>query len=169
MTKLPPLLPEETYARVCRVAKFDGLSVLIVAGFFALVSATMGDALGAAVGSLAAGAGAMELHGVAVLHHGERRGMSWLVGSQLSLLVVLLGYCALQLVRAKLPELPPETDSLIRMDAEQLGMTKSEFLRLFNRMLYGGFAIITFVYQGGMLLYYQRRRTAVAQALPEET
>ena len=32
------------------------------------------------------GAGAIELHGETLLHHGEIRGMSWLIGSQLCLL-----------------------------------------------------------------------------------
>ena len=161
----PPFLPEETFARVCRVARFDGLSVLLVAGFFALLSAVAGEAVGALIGLLAAGAGAIELHGRTLLHHGERRGMSWLVGSQLFLLVVLLGYCALQLLRARLPALPAEADALLQADADQLGMTKSEFLLLFNRMLYGGFAIVTLVYQGGMALYYLRRRAAVDRVL----
>jgi len=161
----PPLLPEETFSRVCRVARFDGLSVLAVAGFFALLSAVAGEVVGAIIGLLAAGAGAIELHGRTLLHHGEKRGMSWLVGSQLLLLAVLLGYCALQLLRARLPALPAETDALIQMDADQLGMTKQEFLRLFNRMLYGGFAILTLVYQGGMALYYLRRRGPVERAL----
>ena len=54
----PPLLPAETLVRVLRLAKFDGLSVLLIAGVFALLAATAGDFSGALVGLLAAGAGA---------------------------------------------------------------------------------------------------------------
>ena len=164
----PPLLPEETFARVCRVARFDGLSVLAVAGGFALLSAVAGQAVGALIGLLLAGAGAMELHGRTLLCHGSRRGMSWLVGSQFFMLAVMLGYCGLRLARAQFPALPAEAEALIQMDADQLGMTKQEFLQLFNRLLYGGLAIATTVYQGAMAIYYLRRRAAVARALGAE-
>ena len=161
----PPLLPEETFARVCRVARFDGMSVLVVAGVFAVISALAGDVVGAVIGLLVAGAGAMELHGVTLLHHGQPRGMTWLWGSQCFLLLSILGYCGFQLLRSKLPALPPEVATLIQQDADQLGMTVQEFLRMFNRMLYGGVAVATLIYQGGMAFYYLRRRTAVQRAL----
>lgn len=145
------------------------MSVLVLAGALALVSAAMGDVTGAAIGSLAAGAGAMELHGVTVLHHGERRGMRWLIGSQLCLLVVILGYCALQLIRAKVPEIPAELEPMIQMNADAWDMSKHDFLlMMFNRVLYGMLAITTVVYQSGMAIYYLRRRAAVGQALAEE-
>jgi len=54
--KAPPLLPEETLLRVLRVARLDGLSVLVIAGVFALISALAGDGVGAVVGLLVAGA-----------------------------------------------------------------------------------------------------------------
>ncbi len=47
MTKIPPLLPHETFVRVIRLAKLDGLSVSIVAGIFALLAAVAGDLAGA--------------------------------------------------------------------------------------------------------------------------
>ncbi len=165
----PPLLPEETFARVCRVARFDGMSVLVLAGAVALVSATVGDVLGATVGLLAAGAGAIELHGVTVLHHGEPRGMKWLVGSQFTLLAVILGYCALQLIRAKVPEVPPELEPMIQMNADLWEMSKHDFLlMMFNRVLYSALAFATVVYQSAMAFYYLRRRAAVVRALETE-
>ncbi len=165
MTKLPPFLPEETLHRVLRIARLDGMSVAFIAGLFALISALAGDGLGAIVGLLVAGAGAIELHGATLLAHHEARGMKWLVNSQLVLLVTVLGYCALHLIHSPLPELPSEVDTLIQQDADQLGMTKQGFLQLFNRTVYGGVAGATLLYQGGMALYYWRRREAVARAL----
>jgi hypothetical protein len=47
MMKAPPPLPEDTVRRVVRVARFDGWSVLGVAGVLALAAATMGDYVGA--------------------------------------------------------------------------------------------------------------------------
>ena len=71
MTKTPPLLPEETLARVLHIARLDGWSVLGVAGLFALLAASIGDLRGAVVGVIIAGAGAGGLHGVALLRHGS--------------------------------------------------------------------------------------------------
>jgi hypothetical protein len=51
----PPLLPAETLARLLRLAKLDGTSILVISGAFALVSAAMGDRLGALVALMVAG------------------------------------------------------------------------------------------------------------------
>src|SRR5271165_2118927 len=93
----PPKLVSEILRRVLRVARFDGMSVLVLAGFFALVSAASGDVSGAAFGLLIAAAGAVELHGMGLLRAADRRGMSWLVGSQLYLMSVVLGYVGYRL------------------------------------------------------------------------
>src|SRR5471032_2785913 len=50
MAKAPPLLPVEMLRRVVRIAKFDGISVLALAGLFALGSAALGDFKGALIG-----------------------------------------------------------------------------------------------------------------------
>src|SRR5580700_100147 len=63
----PPKLVSEILRSVLRVARFDGVSVLVLAGFFALVSAASGDVSGAAFGLLIAAAGAIELHGMGLL------------------------------------------------------------------------------------------------------
>ena len=93
----PPLLPAHALRRVTHIARLDGLGVLTVAGLFALASALLHDEVGTAIGLVVAGAGAIELHGVALLRHGTERGMRWLVGSQLMLLIVVLGYVVARL------------------------------------------------------------------------
>ena len=103
MKALPPL-PKDTVRRVVRVARFDGWSVLGVAGVLALAAATMGDYVGAIVGLIVAGAGAGELHGASLLSHGEVRGLKWLIGSQLFLMAAIVSYCALRLLH---PDLAP--------------------------------------------------------------
>jgi hypothetical protein len=94
----PPLLPEETLIRVYRLARRDGLSVLMIAGAFALLTAAMGDRTGTAIGLLVSAAGAVELHGAHLLREGETRAMRWLIASQFYLMAVILAYCALRLL-----------------------------------------------------------------------
>ena len=170
----PPILPEETLRRVLRLARFDGMSVLIIAGAFGLLSAVAKDHPGAIVGMLVAGAGAVELHGVALLRAARAEGMNWLVGSQLFLMAAMLGYCAFRLTHVVIPPIPPNPsgllkmlDTIVEMDAQQLGITKEECLRFVYRLSFQLIAAVTVVYQGSMSFYYLRRRAAVVAALPE--
>jgi hypothetical protein len=169
MSKLPPFLPEETLNRVLRIARLDGMSVLVIAGVFALMSALAGDHLGAIVGLLVAGAGAVELHGATLLHHGEPRGMSWLVGSQLFLLATIVGYCALRLVHPAFEPLHAAITPEMKTSLETAGWTEDEFVGLVYQATYAAVGTVTCAYQGGMAIFYWRRREAVKQALATET
>ena len=54
---------------------------------------------------------------------------------------------------------------LIAADARQLGMTSEEFVR---KTYVAGFiliAVLSVFYQGGMAIYYLRRKRSVAQAI----
>jgi hypothetical protein len=163
----PPLLPEETLARVLRLAKFDGMGALVLGTIFALLSAAAGHFPLAAVGLLAAGAGAVELHGAALLRRGHERGMNWLIASQPFLLLVIFSYCALRLWFIETPPLPEQMRGLLAASAAQWRMPVEDFLHLLNRITYGALAIIAVGFQGGMMIYYLRRRKPVARALVE--
>jgi hypothetical protein len=164
----PPLLPEETLHRVLRVAKVNGMSVLMIAGFVALVSAMGGEYMGAIFGLLVAGAGAIELHGEGLLREGRSRGMSWLVGSQLYLMTVVIVYCAIRLTNLVIPPIPESLRPILELGASQWGMTTQEYILMVWRLNLRLFALLTFFYQGGMAFYYVRRREPVARALGEE-
>lgn len=161
----PPLLPEETYTRVIRVAKADGFGVLAFSGFFAVLAATSGDSSGALMGLIVSGAGAIELHGAGLLQAGEARGMRWLMGSQIFLLVAILAYCALRLIQIELPPIPDEMQALIESSAQQAEMTVPDYLLFIYRISFGLVALAALLYQGGMIFYYLRRQSAVRQAL----
>jgi hypothetical protein len=165
MPKPPPLLPEETLFRVLRLARFDGLGVLVLGGLFAVMAAGGRDVPFAVIGLLAAGAGAIELHGVSLLREGEMRGMKWLVASQPFLLLVIWSYCGLRLVHFEMPPLPESLEEIAQLSAEQWGLTVEEYFRLLNRLTVAVLAVLAACYQGGMTLYYLRRRAPVGQAL----
>jgi hypothetical protein len=150
--------------RVLRVAKIDGLSVLVIAGGFGLISAAFGDVTGALVGFLVAGAGAVELRGVSLLKASRIEGMGWLFGSQIYLLAVILGYVLFRLLNlARDPLLKAVTSAfnLSGMDMEMMPFDIAQMLKI----LYGAVAAATILYQGGMIVYYLRRRSAVAAAV----
>lgn len=161
----PPLLPEEVLRRVLRVGRFHGMMVLTVAGAFGLLSAAAGDRMGALIGLAIAGAGAVELHGSTLLRGGFAQGIRWLVGSQFLLMVAMLGYCGFRLTHVVLPPVPPHLTEMVETATEQLGMTQEEYLTFAYRLGFQVVACLTIIYQGGMALYYLRRRVAVRQAV----
>lgn len=164
----PPLLPELVFARVVRLATMDGLSIVIFAGLYAFMCATSGIPVGAVIGLLGAGAGAMELHGVGLLRHGEPRGITWLIASQPFLWCVVMAYCGFKLIHFQMPLIPDQFRAFIALSAEQMGMTVEEYARFANRLTVVLLAIISLLYQGWMTWYYYTRRHAVIRALGEE-
>jgi hypothetical protein len=167
----PPKLVSEVQRRVLRVARFDGISVLCLAGFFALVSAGSGDVSGAAFGLLIAAAGAIELHGMGLLRSADRRGMSWLIGSQLYLMSVVLGYVGYRLANPDSDPILRAAKSALTDEIRQAGMDPAQFMAEFPRelrLLYFAVAALTILYQGGMAIYYMRRRAAVEAAIDED-
>jgi hypothetical protein len=163
----PPLLPAFALRRVMHIARLDGLGVLTIAGLFALASALLHDETGTVIGLAVAGAGAIELHGVTLLRHGAERGMLWLVGSQLLLLAVVLGYVGLRLSHVDITTLKPLLSDAQQQVIVQSGLSVDAFLRLIYKGTYLLVGLLTVLYQGGLTIYYQRRRTAVAAALRE--
>ena len=173
MSSKPPLLPAEIVARMQRVAYFDGGSVLVLCGALAIASAWYGDFTGAVVGAIIAGAGAFELHGAGLLKAGEPRGLNWLIASQLYLLAAILGYVGWRLisydaaaVRHLLEPMLHASD--LQAQLAEAGATEADLLSTVRTIYFAGFGLVatgTLFYQGGMVLYYHRRRTAVAAAL----
>jgi hypothetical protein len=163
----PPLLPEEMLVRVQRIARFDGMGSLVLGAMFAFAAAAAGEMPFTAIGLLAAGAGAVELHGLALLQKGEARGMDWLVASQPFLLAVILCYCALRLWFIELPPIPESFQSVFKASADQWGMSVEAYQRVLNRITLLIVAVVSCGFQGGMMVYYLRRRKPVAQALSD--
>ena len=163
----PPLLPEETLERVERLARFDGLSLLLLGALFAVPAAAVRDVPFAMIGLLAAGAGAVELHGLGLLREGDARGMNWLIGSQPLLLLVIWCYGGLRLLFFEPPPLPDGMAELAKTGASQWGLPVDAYFHRVNQLIVGAVSVIALFYQGGMTLYYLRRREAVAAALRE--
>jgi len=166
----PPPLPAKVLARVLSVATFDGRTVLFIAGTLGLLSALGGDWYGALVGTLIAGAGAVELHGASLLRSGEARGLDWLVRSQLLLLNLILVYVAIQVVLLYRFGLNGIFSQEVIDALKSAGLSNDEQGRAVVKLVRGGYAAVgalTLLYQGSMALYYRRQRAVIRQALEQ--
>ena len=167
-TAQPPPLPGETLNRVERVAVFDGRIVLTFATVFALLAAASREPTGTIAGLLAAGAGAMELHGATRLREGNATGMKWLVRSQLGLLVVIVGYCIARLMHFDEALFARALTSEIEAQFREAGLKDEAIMPLFRTAYYATYVVVgcvTLFYQGAMARYYHRRIATVASDL----
>ena len=121
---------------------------------------------GAGIGVLVAGAGAVELHGVTLLRHSDARGMTWLVNSQCLIMLSMLGYCALRLAHPQLEPLRATVTDEMKQQLEIIGWSVDHFIGLVYRFTYFAVSLATVLYQGGMAIYYFRRRGPVAVPAP---
>jgi len=165
--KTPPP-PADTLRRVIKIARLDGLSVLIVSGLCALVAIALGDLISSIVGLLVAAAGWSEWHGAKLLRRGDAGGLTWLVRSQLSLLSIILLYAVTRMASYD----PEYVRSLITPDMNQMfqsaGLSVQEVMPMVRTTFYAGYgtlALVTLVYQGGLALYYRLRAETVRAAL----
>ena len=165
----PPLLPAEALQRVLRRARMDGIGVLILATFFALSSAALGDFPGAVVWLLVAGAGAIELHGAVLLQGVEPRGLNWLVASQLLFLVVVLVYCAVRLTHYDATVMREALTEDMKASLREANYPEEDFLRTVYLSTYAAMAGAVLVYKTVLALYFHRRRAAVTAALETES
>ena len=140
-----------------------------------MVAAADHDVTGAVTGIAIAAAGAMELHGAGLLRNFDEKGMRWLIASQLFLMAFILAYACYRLNTLSIAETKavfgsvytPEQVDEFRSVAREANLTPDDALRLFNTTLWGAVGIGTVIYQGGMSIYYNRRRAAVVTALEE--
>lgn len=168
MTTPAPTPAEKTLQRVLAVSRFNGWSVVVIAGFGILLTLVLGDLLGSIIGMLAVGSGWMEVRGHQKLKQRNPAGMKWLVRSQLFLLSVVLVYCASRLgsfdADTAMANLTPDMEAVLK-DA---GLERADILPLVRTAFlatYVTVAAVCLIYQGGMALYYRSRTRLVTEAL----
>jgi hypothetical protein len=169
-TDAPPPLPHETLDRVCRLARFEGRSLLVLAGLFSLLAAYQRDGIGAVAGCLAAAVGVIELNGVNRLRQASVSGLSWIIGSQIALLLTVLAYAILRATTFDPVTVARLITTETRAEFAELGLREDQILPMLEKSYVGVYvtvALVSVVYQGGMALYYHRRRDAVRRALED--
>jgi hypothetical protein len=160
--KKPPLTPEAQLQRILRVARTNGLSVVIIAGLGTLFS--LGDWVGVGVGVAVFVGGWMELKGRKQLVHGDIAGVRTLVQSQWVVLGAIEIYCVMMLGFSQDHGVSQELrGAMMEMGVDMVALEPS--LRLAFYATYAAVALVSIVYQGGMARYYARRVGVVQEAI----
>ena len=161
--------PKEILHRVMRIARLNGWSIAIFAGFCALVSFATGDVVGGVIGLIVAAGGAVEIRGYRKLQqHDADSGMTLLIRAQWIVLVSIWAYAVGKLLsfdpQTAMGNETPDMKAMI----DQAGLSTADINRLVTLTFYATYVtvlIVTLIYQGGMMLYYRNRRGAVRDAL----
>jgi hypothetical protein len=145
--------------RILRLSKLNAYSVAVIAGTFGLLCVVLLELGGVIVGAGVTAAGLMEIRGHRRLQAGERGARSWMVGSQVWLIVCVLAYCGWRLAA-----FDPADPLAVLGDAELLkstaesalipqGMLEDLVTRVYT-LTYRLVAVATLVLQGGLAAYY---------------
>ena len=151
---LPPAIaaPAE---RKLRMAKGDALGLIVMGGLSLVLGACTFDWSTAVIGGIIGAFGVMELAGYRRYLTRQPQAREFLVGSQLGVLVLILGYCAWKLYGPVKPESTSTLDAL-----KELGADGSEFGAMaagIEHMVYLAVAGVSLIYQGGLAVYYWRK------------
>ena len=161
--------PKEILHRVMRTSKLNGWSIAIFAALCALVSLATGDVVGGVIGLIVAAGGAVEIRGLRKLEqHDAEGGMTLLIRSQWIVLGSIWAYALGKLFsfdpQTAMGNMTPDMKSMI----DQVGLSTADINRLVGTTFYATYAtvlIVTLIYQGGLAIYYSRRRAVVQEAL----
>lgn len=180
MTTPAPTPSEKALKRVLTISWLDGWSLVVIAGLSLLLTLLMGELLGIAISLLVLAAGIIELRGRRALQRRQADGMKLLVRAQLFLLTVILVYCARSLgsfdADYMRDDLIPKMREMLQVTLginlddlmQQSGLTVAELVPLVHKaflLLYGGVAMISIFFQGGLALYYRSKTKLVTDAL----
>ncbi len=161
--------PKETLHRVMRTARLNGWSIAIFAGLCALVSLATGDLVGGIIGLIVTAGGLVEIRGLRKLEqHDADGGMTFLIRAQWIVLGSIWAYALGKLFsfdpQMAMGNMTPDMRTMIG----QVGLSPADITHLVSLTFYAIYAtvlIVTLIYQGGLALYYSRRRAAVHEAL----
>ena len=148
--------------KIMRISTINAGSVTVFAGAFAVLNLLALSLPGVLVGVAVTAAGPLEMVGQRRLETDPRRARTWMVGSQLWLMLCVLSYCAWRAL-----SLDPDNPFVVFGDATQVfelvavfgipqGYLASLFVQAFY-ITYGLVAGLTLLVQGGLAVYYHSR------------
>lgn len=151
-------------ARAAAVARSNALGYAAF-GVLSLLVALLGlDVVGLAISALVTAVGILQLRAAPRLKHGDPAALRLLARNELVLMAGILVYCLLQLtlLRASGAELQEQIG-----DTSDLGLDLAELSDWLNTTIYSVFLGTTLLYQGGLALYFLRRKPLLERYLAE--
>ena len=153
---------EKQLNRVRWIARLNGGSIAGLAVLCLVISlVTGGSYAGITVCCLLVLSGLMEMKGAWMLVRRLPACRRWLIASQLLCFIAIAAYCGYQItyvdIAQSLAQIPPETLNLM---SELYQLSQNELLDLLEvtvKLCYAVVAFVSFLYQGGLLLYYARK------------
>ena len=152
--------PRKIRRRVLLISGLNGWSIIIAAGFFAVISLLLGDGLGFLVGAAVLVSPWMELKARARLQQERAGARQWYLWSQVCLFGVIVVYSVSQLLSlyftAGTEALPPDVrqalHQLLQLDERAL----NDLMGQIYLAVYVLVILASLLYQGGLFLFYRR-------------
>lgn len=151
-------------ARAAAVARSNALGYAVFGALTLLVALFGPDVLGLAIGAVVTGVGVAQLRAAPRLRHGDPAAPRVLARNELVLMGGIIGYCLLKLTLLR--ESGADLQSQVG-DTGDLDLGIGELIDSLNTTMYSAFLAVTLVYQGGLALYFLRRRPIVERYLVE--
>jgi hypothetical protein len=147
---------EKVLRRLIVISGMNGWCVTSLAGVSILVSLLMGSWYGVIISLAIAASGYMELKGRQKLQGKLPEARMWLTGSQLWLLFIIVSYAGYQLLvfdpSNMLKDIPQAEQQAMKGIVE----ANAQLLSTMYKAIYIAVIIASFIYQGGLWLYYRR-------------
>lgn len=169
----PPVLPEVKFERVIRLARGDAAGVLVCAGLSLAFSLADENWIFAGFAALALACGAMEWFGQNSLQEGDRGGLQWLIGAQLCLYTVIVGYVVWRWthfdVASYWEEIPSAARENLVNQMREGGLDpeadRELLLRTMNLIVCAVLLFVSSLYQIGLAFWYRAQAGAIAAVL----
>jgi hypothetical protein len=147
---------EKVLRRLIFISGMNGWCVTALAGMCTLTSLVMGSWSGVIICLAITVSGYMELKGRQELKRERPEARMWLTGSQLWLLFIIVSYAGYQLLvfdpSNMLKDIPQADQQALKGIVE----SNAQLLCTMYKAVYISVIIASFIYQGGLWLYYRR-------------
>lgn len=149
-------------ARAAAMARSNALGYAVFGALTVLVALFGLDVLGLTIGAVVTGVGVAQLRAAPRLRHGDLATPRALARNELVLMGGILCYCLLKLTLLR--ESGADLEAQVG-DISGLGLSLGELTDTLNTTMYSTFLVVTLLYQGGLALYFLRRRPIVERYL----
>ena len=152
-------------ARAARLARSNARGYVLFGALTLVVAIAFGlDPLGLAIGAIVTGVGVAQLRATRRLQHADASAPRALARNELLLMGAIAGYAVLKLTLLR--ETGADLEAQLG-DTGALGIDIGELAESMNSLVYSTVLAVTLLYQGGLALYFLRRRPALERYVAE--